>query len=70
VFAAMADEGRSPIDYSKPPAGAKPARHNSAYVGTFGNDYYGPMTVATSGSHLTMALGPEADHVPIGALRR
>ncbi|RPF35048.1 serine hydrolase [Streptomyces sp. TLI_185] len=49
---------QSPVDYSKPPASPAPAKANSAYTGTYSNDYYGPMTVSVQGNELTMQLGP------------
>ncbi|MET7732021.1 serine hydrolase [Streptomyces sp. NPDC005402] len=49
----------SKVDYSKPPASPAPAKANSAYTGTYANDYYGPMTVSTQGGGLTMQLGPK-----------
>ncbi len=36
--------GRSPTDYAKPPEDASEARVDSAYTGTYANDYYGPLT--------------------------
>ncbi|MEU8578826.1 serine hydrolase [Streptomyces asoensis] len=50
---------RSPVDYTKPPASPAPAKANSAYTGTYANEYYGPMTVSAQGNELTMQLGPE-----------
>ena len=50
---------RSPVDYSKPPASPAPARADSAYTGTYANEYYGPMTVSAQGGELTMQLGPK-----------
>jgi CubicO group peptidase (beta-lactamase class C family) len=49
---------RSPVDYSKPPASPAPAEADSAYTGTYSNEYYGPMTVTAQGGELTMQLGP------------
>ncbi len=48
-------------DYSKPPANATPARADDAYVGTYTNDYYGPVTVAKGASGLTLSLGPKPE---------
>lgn len=50
---------QSPVDYSKPPASPAPAKANSAYTGTYANEYYGPMTVSVQGDELTMQLGPK-----------
>lgn len=49
----------SNVDYSKPPASPAPAKANSAYTGTYANEYYGPMTVSAKGSELSMQLGPK-----------
>ncbi|OQR60358.1 serine hydrolase [Streptomyces maremycinicus] len=48
----------SPTDYADPPADAAAARPDSAYTGTYANDFYGPLTVSASGGELTMRLGP------------
>ncbi|MCP3757626.1 serine hydrolase [Streptomyces sp. TBY4] len=59
LYARINAEGRSPTDYARPPAGAKPAAQDSAYTGTYENPYYGRATVAaTSGGGLTLSLGP------------
>ncbi|NBE55954.1 serine hydrolase [Streptomyces boluensis] len=50
---------RSETDYTKPPAKAAPARADSAYTGTYANDFYGPMTVSARGDELVMQLGPK-----------
>lgn len=42
-----------------PPAGAKPARPLSAYVGTYANDYVGIAHVVRAGSGLRLELGPK-----------
>ncbi|MFI6014559.1 serine hydrolase [Streptomyces sp. NPDC051243] len=49
----------SSVDYSKPPASPAPAKANSAYTGTYANEYYGPMAVSAQGDELTMQLGPK-----------
>ncbi|QGF22823.1 serine hydrolase [Raineyella fluvialis] len=48
------------VDYSQAPATATPARANSAYVGTYANSYYGPLTVAEDAGALVARLGPAA----------
>lgn len=49
-----------------PPAAPAPASPNSAYVGTYQNDYYGPLTVSETGTgELVMTLGPEAQQFPL-----
>jgi len=58
-FDAMAEEGRSPIDYSKAPASSLPPLPNDAYVGLYQNDFYGNLEIAVKDSTLTMRLGPK-----------
>lgn len=59
-------EGRSPTDYTKPPAGAKAARADSAYTGTYDNPYYGKATVtADPDGGLVLSLGPEPQRYPL-----
>lgn len=41
-----------------PPAAPAPAAANSAYVGTYQNDYFGPITVGESGGGLVLTAGP------------
>jgi CubicO group peptidase (beta-lactamase class C family) len=42
-----------------PPASPAPAAANSAYVGTYQNDYFGPITVTESGGGLVLTAGPK-----------
>lgn len=46
-------------DWDTPPADATEARTESAYVGTYTNDYYGDVTVFESGDGLAFRIGPE-----------
>ena len=48
------------MDYTKRPAEPAPARALESYAGTYGNSYYGPLTVAAKEGALSMTLGPEA----------
>ncbi|MFJ6769924.1 serine hydrolase [Kitasatospora sp. NPDC091257] len=58
--------GVSPTDYTKPPADAAPAEPDAAYVGTYANGHYGPLTVTTgNGGALVMSLGPEDLQFPL-----
>ncbi|MEV7730271.1 serine hydrolase [Streptomyces sp. NPDC087917] len=61
LYAQADDAGRSPTDYARPPATARPARADSAYTGTYENAYYGPLTVTANpdGKGLTLSLGPK-----------
>ena len=43
-----------------PPAPAAPARPLSDYTGTYGNTFYGPVTVSQTGQTLVLTLGPAA----------
>ncbi|MEU9720089.1 serine hydrolase [Streptomyces sp. NPDC047976] len=57
---------RSPTDYARPPAGAAPARADSAYTGTYDNPYYGPLTVtADAKGGLVLSLGPKPLRFPL-----
>ncbi|MFD9389247.1 serine hydrolase [Streptomyces sp. NPDC060000] len=59
VYAQEEAAGRSPTDYTDPPANAAAARPDATYTGTYANSYYGPLTVSASGGELTMRLGPK-----------
>ena len=59
-----AEGDRSPVDYNKPPASPAPAEENSAYTGTYANDYYGTMTVSAQGDELTCNSGPRNSGSP------
>ena len=41
------------------PAEPGPAAADSAYVGTYQNPYYGPLTVTSNGGALSMTMGPD-----------
>ncbi|WP_371660212.1 serine hydrolase [Streptomyces sp. NBC_00280] len=59
IIQRAAEGDRSETDYAKPPPGPAPARADSAYTGTYANDFYGPMTVSAQGDDLVMQLGPK-----------
>ncbi|WP_263101379.1 serine hydrolase [Kitasatospora sp. DSM 101779] len=65
VVPAAAQGAASPTDYTKPPAGAAPAKPDTAYVGTYGNGYFGPLTVGSQNGRLVMSLGPENLQFPL-----
>jgi CubicO group peptidase (beta-lactamase class C family) len=51
-------ETRPPNPYDTPPAQPKPPQALTAYTGTYGNSYYGPLTVSDVGGKLQMTMGP------------
>jgi hypothetical protein len=53
------------IDYATPPVTATAALPAAAYVGRFGNDLYGDMTVTEEASGLVLHLGPEPRAYPL-----
>ncbi|MFF8387078.1 serine hydrolase [Streptomyces kanasensis] len=59
ILQQAAQGARSETDYAKTPPRPAPARADSAYTGTYANDFYGPMTVSTQGDDLIMQLGPK-----------
>ena len=65
VFKQSLQGEESQVDYAKPPASPVPAKSNSAYTGTYANDYYGPMTVSAQGNELTLQLGPKKQRFPL-----
>lgn len=67
LYAGLEDDVRSPTDYTKPPAGAKAAKADSAYTGTYDSPYYGKATVTAGpgGSGLVLSLGPEPQRYPL-----
>ncbi|MFF4848856.1 serine hydrolase [Streptomyces sp. NPDC001194] len=66
LYAQQLGPGPSATDYAHPPAGAKPARADSAYTGTYVSPYYGKLTVtANPGGGLTLGLGPKPMRFPL-----
>ncbi|MFE2480072.1 serine hydrolase [Streptomyces sp. NPDC059389] len=66
LYAQQLGPGPSATDYAHPPAGAKPARADSAYTGTYVSPYYGKLTVtANPGGGLTLSLGPKPMRFPL-----
>lgn len=43
----------------KPPANATAAKPLTDYVGTYANDYFGPLTIAANGPALKLSIGPK-----------
>jgi CubicO group peptidase (beta-lactamase class C family) len=65
LFVQLDRSGRSKTDYSRPPAGAAPAKAPAAYTGTYTNGHYGPLTVTSDGGGLVMRLGPQGRRFPL-----
>ncbi len=59
AFQGLYAEGVDP-KWTNPPASPAPPAAESAYVGTYQNPYYGPLTVTSDGGALSMSLGPPA----------
>ncbi|WP_447984047.1 serine hydrolase [Nitrospira sp. Nam74] len=59
IFEAMAKEGYSPIDYSKPPPSRSSSLPNTVYVGTYANDFYGDLDIVVQDGALVMQQGPK-----------
>jgi CubicO group peptidase (beta-lactamase class C family) len=49
----------------QPPADPSPARAASSYIGTYVNDYWGPVTVTDDTGALTLSLGPKPIRYPM-----
>ncbi len=54
--------------YATPPTPASPAKANSAYVGTYTNDYVGDAVVVEKDGALELQLGPTEKSVSVNAL--
>ena len=63
VFAKM-DKPVGSLVGKQPPANAAPPAPLASYVGTYGNDYWGPARVTERGGRLRLALGSKLD-VPL-----
>ncbi|MGH9096542.1 MAG: DUF3471 domain-containing protein, partial [Acidimicrobiales bacterium] len=49
----------------KPPAQPNPAEPASFYVGTYGNDFYGPIQIVTMGGSFHLLIGPGPKDFPL-----
>jgi CubicO group peptidase (beta-lactamase class C family) len=65
IFAAQEQSGKSKIDYSRPPARPAAAKPTAAYMGTYANGFYGPLTVDRMRDGLVMQLGPRHLRFPL-----
>jgi CubicO group peptidase (beta-lactamase class C family) len=59
IFDQMRAAEAPEVDYAKVPASPKPAQDLSAYAGSYGNSYYGPLIVSADGGKLSMSMGPQ-----------
>jgi len=59
IFDQMRAAEAPEVDYTKLPADPKPAQDITAYAGSYGNSYYGPLIVSADGGKLAMAMGPQ-----------
>jgi CubicO group peptidase (beta-lactamase class C family) len=59
IFDQMRAAEAPEVDYTKRPDDPKPAQDLSVYAGTYGNSYYGPLTVSAEGDALSMTMGPQ-----------
>jgi len=59
IFEQMDAADAPEVDYVDVPANPKPARDLAAYAGSYGNSYYGPLTVSGDGDKLSMSMGPQ-----------
>lgn len=59
IFDQMRAAEAPEVDYGKLSADPKPARDLAAYAGTYGNSYYGPLTVSADAGALSMTMGPQ-----------
>jgi hypothetical protein len=57
IFQQIEQADAPETDWTQPPTEPAPARPLEAYVGTYANPYYGPLTVAADGDDLTMSMG-------------
>lgn len=68
LYAAAFAPGSAPagsLAGDDPPANPAAASPNSAYVGTYQNDYVGPATVSEAGAGLVLTLGPNGQQFPL-----
>lgn len=57
-------------DWDTPPAGALPALADTAYLGTYQNDFYGEVEIASGADGLVMRIGPQPMEFPLRAWDR
>src|SRR5262249_22999269 len=59
------DQSLGPTDWTTPPPAARPALPDTAYVGTYRNDYYGEVAVVQAGGGLVLRIGPKPLDLPL-----
>lgn len=65
-FSDPASIGTTPgFDYSKPPASPSPALKNDAYLGTFGNVFFGDISIIEKDDALAIVLPPNKTTLPL-----
>lgn len=65
IFRQMAEAGADTA-YANPPAAPTPAAADAAYVGTYGNDFFGDIEIGTAeGQGLVIVEGPKAMTFPL-----
>lgn len=64
IFARMAEDGIS-HNFDTPPADAGPAATNTAYAGSYANDFYGPIEVVANAGALNLLIGPNKRSFPL-----
>ena len=65
MAATLAPAYGTAVDYTKPPAQPSPALPASVYAGTYRNDLYGPVVIATGDAGLVLELGPARQPYPM-----
>lgn len=59
IFEQMNAADAPAVDYTKVLTNPKPAQDLAAYVGHYGNSYYGPLVASAEGGKLSMTMGPQ-----------
>jgi CubicO group peptidase (beta-lactamase class C family) len=67
LLAASLDEGRygTGTDWDTPPADGAPALADAAYLGVYGNDFYGDVEIAQGADGLILRIGPKPLEFPL-----
>ncbi|WP_068276982.1 serine hydrolase [Aldersonia kunmingensis] len=65
LFAATVSAPQGELAGEEKPANPAPPAPDSAYTGTYSNDYLGPVTVTETGGQLMLAVGPKNMQFPL-----